>query len=94
VGFHDLKAGMNLAADAVVEAHESYKVTNGTASGKNLFWAAECRQKNCYISKFKLRTAITGDPTKCTLRKLGIVYSGHRMPLPIAIISELAFVDM
>jgi hypothetical protein len=39
--FESLKVGAEAVEDAIVEAHESFKVLQGNGR----FWAAECRQK-------------------------------------------------
>lgn len=49
--FDSLKDGANAVTDAIVEAHESFKVLNGNGT----FWAAQCRQKTAEKCGFKVR---------------------------------------
>jgi hypothetical protein len=65
-----LEDGIDDVRDSIVDAHESFKVLNGSANGKNLIWAAICRHCNIHKCPFRVRIAYTGKPSVCSLRIL------------------------
>jgi hypothetical protein len=52
--FDSLKTGVEAVTDAIVEAHESFKVKNGNTR----YWAAECRKKAQHTCGFQVTISL------------------------------------